>query len=114
LILPLDAHFSTRLKAALRLWRVLNGRAAGRDPQGLPAHRRARLVLALRALDARLDGASYRELADAIFGPLPVGGEADWATQPVRDRAIRAARLGRELMLGGYRRLLVYPYRYRR
>jgi hypothetical protein len=110
-VLPLDALFPVRVAAALRVWRALSGRSPGPDPQALPATRRARLVLALRALDGRLDQASYREIAEGLFGPLPLRGDADWNSHDQRDRTIRLARLGQTLMRGGYRRLLLYPYR---
>jgi len=113
-ILPLDAFFSLRLASAQRLWRVLSGHPPGPDPQRLTPQRRARLVLALRALDGRLADASYREIAEGLFGPLQLRRDADWASHDVRDRTIRLARLGADLMRGGYRRLLLYPHRRQR
>ena len=109
-LLPLDRVFEVRAAAALRLWRALSGRAPGRDPATFPAPRRDRLVLALRALDARLDKASYREIAAALFGAarLPKSG---WKTHDLRDRTVRLTRLSFAIMQGGYRRLLLYPYR---
>ena len=67
-------------------------------------------MLALRALDGRLDKASYRDIAEALFGRsrMPDRG---WKTHDIRDRTVRLARLGFSLMQGGYRRLLLYPYR---
>src|SRR5712691_8630737 len=59
-VIPLDADFATRADAALRLWRLIIGRPRGRPPDRLTRQRRHRLGLALRALDGRLDGASYR------------------------------------------------------
>lgn len=110
-VLPLDALFPIRVAAALRVWRALYGRPPGPDPQALPPTRRTRLVLALRALDGRQANASYRQIADGLFGPLSLRGDADWNSHDLRDRTIRLARLGEELMRGGYRRLLLYPYR---
>ena len=109
-VLPLDELFEVRAAAAIRLWHGLAGRAAGRDPAELPVARRERLVLALRALDGRLDQASYRDIAEALFGSsrMPDRG---WKTHDIRDRTVRLARLGFSLMQGGYRRLLLYPYR---
>jgi T6SS, Transcription factor, DNA binding domain len=109
-VLPLDRLFDIRVAAAMRLWRGLTGRAPGHDPSALPATRRERLVLALRALDARVEKASYRDIAEALFGArrLP---ERSWKTHDLRDRTIRLARLGRGMMQGGYRRLLLYPFR---
>jgi hypothetical protein len=108
--LPLDRLFEIRAAAALRLWRGLTARSPGRDPAALPASRRERLVLALRALDGRLEKASYRDIAEALFGTgrMP---ERGWKTYDLRDRTVRLARLGHAMMQGGYRRLLLYPFR---
>ena len=109
-VLQLDQLFEIRATAAIRLWRGLSGRSPGRNPAVLPAARRERLILALRALDGRLDRASYRDIAEALFGSsrMPDRG---WKTHDIRDRTARLARLGFSLMQGGYRRLLLYPYR---
>jgi Uncharacterized conserved protein (DUF2285) len=109
-VLPLDRSFDIRTAAALRLWRGLTGRSPGRDRAMLPATRHHRLVLALRALDGRIDKASYRDIAKALFGTgrMPDRG---WKTDDLRDRTIRLARLGHAMMQGGYRRLLLYPFR---
>ncbi len=109
-VLPLDELFDVRAVAAIRLWRGLTGRSPGRNPAELPPARRERLILALRALDGRLERASYRDIAEALFGSsrMPDRG---WKTHDIRDRTVRLARLGFLLMQGGYRRLLLYPYR---
>ena len=109
-VLALDELFEVRAAAAVRLWHGLTGRAVGRNPAVLPAARRERLVLALRALDGRLEKASYRDIAEALFGRsrMPDRG---WKTHDIRDRTVRLARLAFSLMQGGYRRLLLYPYR---
>ena len=109
-VLPLDELFEIRAAAAIRRWCGLTGRSLGRNPAALPAARRERLVLALRALDGRLDNASYRDIAEALFGSsrMPDRG---WKTHDIRDRTVRLARLGFSLMQGGYRRLLLYPFR---
>lgn len=109
-VLPLDELFEVRAAAAIRLWHGLTGRSVGRNPAELPAARRERLALALRALDGRLDKASYRDIAEALFSSsrMPDRG---WKTHDIRDRTVRLARLGFSLMQGGYRRLLLYPFR---
>jgi hypothetical protein len=67
-------------------------------------------VLALRALDGRLDGATHREIAAALFGANAVP-ERGWISHELRDRSARLVRLGVAMMNGGYRRLLLHPYR---
>ena len=112
LLLPFDRLFDIRLTAAKRLWLALNHRKPGRNPAALTAYRRKRLVLALRALDARLQNVSYRDIAAVLFGQdrLPQRG---WKTHDLRDYTIRLVRLGFTLMRGGYRDLLLHPYRLR-
>jgi hypothetical protein len=111
-VLPLDALFGVRLTAARRYWLVLNGRNPGDDPAALSHAQRDHLIDTLRALDARLENATYREIAAALFGASRMP-ERGWKTHDLRDRTIRLCRLGFELMQGGYRQLLLHPYRRR-
>jgi len=109
-LLPFDGLFEVRVAAVLRLWRALHGRNPGPNPGALPAARVNRLVLALRALDGRLDGATHREIATSLFGADAVP-KGDWISHELRDRTARLVRLGAAMMNGGYRRLLLHPYR---
>jgi hypothetical protein len=109
-ILPLDQFFENRAIAAIRLWRGLAGRDPGPNPAALPKTRRDRLILALRALDGRLDDASYREIASALFGEAGAS-DRGWKSHDLRDRTIRLVRFGLAMMHSGYRRLVLYPYR---
>jgi hypothetical protein len=111
-LLPLDQLFEIRATAAIRLWRALSGRSLGPNPAALPKARRDRLILALRALDGRLDDATYREIASALFTHPGVSGRG-WKSHDLRDRTIRLVRLGLGMMRSGYRQLLLYPYRQR-
>ena len=111
-LLPFDKLFEVRAAAALRLWRGLAKRNPGPNPAALSPQRRKRLVLALRTLDARLQTASYREIAAALFD-LPDMADAVWQSHELRGQVIRLAKLGTDLMQGGYRNLLLYPYRRR-
>lgn len=108
-LLPLDRVFDIRVAAALRLWHRLNGRRAT-PYQTLPLNHMKRLVLALRALDGKHSKASYRQIADSLFGLGDAVGGA-WKGHDLRDRTIRLVRLGTEMMNDGYRRLLLYPHR---
>lgn len=109
-LLPFDKLFEVRVAAALRLWRALNGRPPGPNPAVLSEARRNRLIVALRALDARLDGATHRQIASVLFGAGAIP-ERDWISHDLRDRTARLVRLGVAMMNGGYRRLLLHPYR---
>lgn len=111
-LLPLDRLFEIRVAAALRLWRALNGRQPGSDPGALTADRQTRFILALRALDARLIGTTYPDIAAGLFNAAPIS-KRDWISHELRDQTGRLVRLGFKLMRGGYRQLLVYPYRRR-
>jgi hypothetical protein len=102
-IIPLDANAQQRAEATLRFWRYM---AHGRPRTSpIPIHRVDRLVAALRALDARLAGASYRTIAEALFDPRRLAAEP-WKTAPLRDTVIRLSRTGNAMMRGDYRNLL--------
>ena len=108
--LPLDRDFEFRAHAARRLWRALNDRAPGPPLHVFSAQRRRRLALALRALDARMDGSTYREIAEVLFGARQIPERA-WKTHDLRNRTIRLVQTGFALMRGGYRALLRPPSR---
>lgn len=88
ILIPLDDWFLSRLAHAAALWAALH---KGRwiDPFEPSVARRNRLILGLRSLDGRDQGASYRELAGAIFGAdrVPVG--SSWKTHDLRSRIMR-------------------------
>ncbi len=111
-VLPLDQLFEIRAAAALRFWHGLVGRRPGPDPSALTAERRKRFILALRALDARLLGTTYPDIASGLFDTAPIS-KRDWISHELRDQTGRLVRLGFKMMRGGYRQLLVYPYRRR-
>jgi hypothetical protein len=112
-LLPLDRLFEIRAGAAVRLWRSLTGRNPGPNPAALPKARRDRLILGLRALDGRLENATYRDIAAALFGAPDASGRA-WKGHDLRDRTIRLVKFGFAMMRGGYRSLLLYPHRRRK
>jgi hypothetical protein len=105
-IIPIDADFTTRLGAVLRLRNFMTGRLHTRAPERLTRQRRQRLALTLRALDGRLAHASYRVIAQGLFGPARIPAGAAWKTHDLRDRTIRLTRSGLKLMHGGYLDLL--------
>ncbi|WP_254703895.1 DUF2285 domain-containing protein [Roseovarius sp. THAF9] len=72
----------------------------------LTPQRRQRLIESLRAIDGRRAGATYREIAEAVFGAAPVNA-ITWKSAPLRDTVMRRTRSGLDLVAGGYRRLLL-------
>lgn len=105
--LPLDAFYDLRSGAARRFWRSIAGRRPGLDFRVMPAQLRQWHVLSLRALDARLHGASYRTIAKVLLGFS--GSKEDWEVDPRKNKARRLATHGIKMMRGGYRLLLHYP-----
>jgi hypothetical protein len=110
-VIPLDASFAARADAAVRLWRIATGRPTHGGPDRLTQHQRRRLTLALRALDGHLAGATYREIAQALFGAARIPAGPAWKTHDVRDRTIRLVRTGLDFMRGRHLDLLRYPLR---
>jgi hypothetical protein len=108
-IIPFDADFTTRVGALLRLRYCMTDRLHTRAPERLTTQRRQRLTLTLRALDGRLARASYRVIAQSLFGCARLPAGAAWKTHDLRDRTIRLARSGLRLMQGGYLDLLRSP-----
>lgn len=108
-VLPIDQFFPHRVSAAHCIWKWLNGKRA-KPIQMMPIEQRKKLMLVLRALDGRRADASYRDIADVLFGLGDAAGRA-WKGHDLRDRTRRLVHRGAYLMEVGYRRLLVYPYR---
>jgi hypothetical protein len=106
-VLPLDAHWSALLAAAERLRNALVGLAM--VPEITP-QRRDRLKRALRTIDGRRQGASYRAVAETFYGKSRVAGE-HWKTSPLKAQVARLAVLGRMMIDRGYRMLLQGGYK---
>jgi hypothetical protein len=103
--LLLDADFDLQSDAAHRLWSALE-RPALRVPHSeVTLQRRHRLILAMRALDGRIEGNSYRTIAENLFGTTRMP-ERGWKTHDLRNRTIRLVQTGTVLMRGGYLALL--------
>jgi len=66
---------------------------------------RRRLRFMLQASDGRDHGASYREIAQAIFGETRVASDP-WKTSPLRDTVIGLVESAAIVIGGGYRQLL--------
>jgi len=102
ILLPLDDDWPIRLATADGLRRVLIDRTA--DPP-LSRQRRDRLKRALRCVDARRAGASYREVAAVYFGARRVRAEP-WKTSSLKAQIVRLAAYGQSMINCGYRDLL--------
>ncbi|TYO61396.1 DUF2285 domain-containing protein [Bradyrhizobium hipponense] len=100
-----DRDVDFRAHACTRLWRAANGRPPGDPLRALSRLRRRRVVLALRAQDARIKGATYREIAEVLFGLNRIS-EREWSTHELRGQMRRLVQYGRSLIRGGYRKLL--------
>ncbi len=110
--LPFDRYFELRARFAIRLWRALGKQPPGADPAALSRQTRDYLVLALRALDGRLAGASIRQIGEVLFKAPPMSAR-NWKTHDLRSRTERTIRKGLAMMEGDYRKLLLHPYRRR-
>jgi hypothetical protein len=103
--LPFDGDLEARAHAATRLWGATNGRAPGPPFHRVPKQRRERLCAALRAVAAYLAGATYRSIAEALFGDARIS-DRGWKTHDLRSRTRRLVQIGLAFVRGGYRKLL--------
>ncbi len=107
LLLPLDGKWPIRLAAADRLYHQLIDRDADSP---ITQQRRDRLKRALRTIDGRESGASYRDVASAFFGADHVAAEP-WKTSSLKAQVARLASYGRMMIDRGYTKLLLGKYR---
>lgn len=103
-LVPLGADGLDRIDAVTRLWRAVNRRKVPIDAR-LTKQQRRRLRRMLQAVDGHTEGASYREIAEAIFGAARIA-DASWKTSALRDVTIDLVKDGLALIAGGYRALL--------
>jgi hypothetical protein len=103
-LIPMDESCPDRIAALIGLSQLLWDRPPIDDTR-LTAQRRRRLRRMLQAVDGHLTGATYREIANAIYGQSRVATDA-WKTSALRDSTIALVRDGRTLIDGGYRTLL--------
>jgi len=108
-VLPLDDDCLSRIEALIRFWSALHGRSLPPDTR-LTSQQRRRIRLMMQALDGRSEGATYREIADAIYGATRVAIDA-WKTSPLRDSTIALVRDGKAMAEGEYRQLLKHRRR---
>ncbi len=103
-LLPLDADAPDRLEALARLVHGLDRPPALPDTR-LTTQRRRRLKHMLQAVDGRTAGATYREIAEVMYGRGRVASDP-WKSSALRDATIRLVRDGNRMIDGGYRQLL--------
>lgn len=82
-----DRDVECQILALRRLYRLLGGAPIPFAPD----MRMPRLVLALRALDARKEGASLREIGTVLFEDTDWPGDGEWMKSAVR-RIVALAR----------------------
>jgi hypothetical protein len=106
-LVPLDETVLLRLAGLLRLKRCLDRQPAGALPPAwrITARLRKRLLGMIRALDGHLEGASYRDIALALYGSGSVA-RYPWKTSSIRGQTIRLVADAVAMMNGGYRKLL--------
>lgn len=102
-VIPLDGMARDRLGAIERFLRSQGGRRV--FDTRLTQTQRRRLAQMLRALDGRREGASYLELALALFGRRLVD-PANWQDSSFRYTTLRLVRDGLRTVDRGYRQLL--------
>ena len=103
-LVPIDIDGLDRIEAVTRLWRALHSRRVFADTR-LTAQQRRRLRHMLQAVDGSMNGASYREIANVIYGAPRVSADP-WKTSALRDSTIDLVKDGFAMIAGGYRKLL--------
>lgn len=103
-LIPLDQDGLDRAAAVTRLMQALLGRAVPPDPRATRQQRR-RFRHILQAVDGRMSGASYREIAIVLYGSARISDQP-WKTSALRDSVIALVENGYALIEGGYRHLL--------
>jgi hypothetical protein len=108
-LIPIDEDWLSRIETLTRFWRALHGRTVPADTRLTPQQRR-RIRLMMQAFDGRDNNASYREIADAIYGASRVAADA-WKTSALRDSTIALVKDGKAMVEGEYLQLLKHRRR---
>jgi hypothetical protein len=74
-MIPLDADMLGRIETLTRLWRSLRGQRPPPDTR-MTQQQRRRLRRMIQAADGHMNGASYREIAMAIYGEPRISAES--------------------------------------
>jgi hypothetical protein len=103
-LVPLDPDGPDRIGAIDRLLRALQGRLVPDDRRLTPQQKRRQRHM-LQATDGHRSGATYREIAEVIYGFERIRAE-HWKTSALRDSVIGLVESGLAMIAGGYRQLL--------
>ena len=103
-LIPLDATGLDRIAATEHLLCALLERTVPPDSR-LTEQQRRRARNMLRAVDGHKCGATYREIAEVIYGTGRIKSE-HWKTSALRDSVIGLVKGGLAMIAGGYRQLL--------
>jgi hypothetical protein len=103
-LIPLDAETLGRIEALTRFWRSLQGRPTAPDTRMTPQQRR-RFRLMMQAADGHSNGASYRDIAIALYGFKRVAADP-WKTSALRDAVIGLVEGATAMIGGGYLQIL--------
>lgn len=103
-MIPLDADMLGRIETLTRLWRSLRGQRPPPDTR-MTQQQRGRLRRMIQAADGHMNGASYREIAKAIYGEPRISAES-WKTSPLRASVIGLVKGGLDAINGGYLSML--------
>jgi hypothetical protein len=108
-LLPIDDDCLSRIETLTRFWRALHGRTVPADSR-LTSQQQRRIRLMMQAFDGRDNNASYREIADVIYGASRVAADS-WKTSALRDATISLVKDGKAMVEGEYRLLLKHRRR---
>jgi hypothetical protein len=101
----IDQFMQDRIDALFRFRDAALHNRTSPDKRITP-QRRQRLIESIRGIDGRQAGATYQEIAEAVFGEAPVNA-ITWKSAALRDTVMRRVASGFDLMAGGYRNLLL-------
>ena len=103
-IIPLDGEGLDRLESLCRLLAALHGRTVPPDTR-LTQQQRLRLRRMLQCFDGYRDGATQREIAQAVFHIARLDRQ-EWQDASARHAIKSLLRDARAMIAGGYRTLL--------
>jgi hypothetical protein len=100
-----DAYLGDQITGLQQLYTLCTRGRLLQKPFVKP-QRRVQIITALRVHDARVAGASQREIAIALFGAERVSAEWNGASDAMRSHVRRSITLAKHMAAGGYQTLL--------